>query len=280
VHAAYDSREMTAEKLPMPKIISDPSPLYVPEARSPGVVLPMPQMGYIHRDAMVLCSTSEPDLTLPRIIQPRDASMKISHTDEQLHASGAVPKLPANGRIPMIRFHSHVRITSGISRHHRKRKVASHVAEIDISISPRSSPSSSRSSSIYAPLRPRSDDENPRSTLGVAQRVSRPAAQKRGRRRSRDGEKIQGSCLCEHAGKGGSKQMTNERTPLLNCAIQSAFEREGINYDFDESNLSHSHAVDFVFGRWPGRLLNPYWWWWKAEPILCCHCLDESDTEY
>jgi hypothetical protein len=217
----------------------------------------MSQLGSIHRDAMVLCSASEPDLTHARIVKPCDASMKVSHTDDQLHTSGAVPKLPANGRIPMIRFHSHVRITSGIPRHHRKRNVASHIAEIDISISPRSSPSSSRSSSIYAPLRPRSDDENPRSTLGMTQRVSRPAAQKRGRRRSRDGEKLKGSCLCEHAGKGGLGQSTNERTPLLNCAIQSAFEREGINYDVDEGNLS-SHAVDFVFGRWPGRLLNPY----------------------
>jgi hypothetical protein len=214
----------------------------------------MSQMGSIHRDAMVLCSASEPDLTHARIVQPYHPSMKISHTDEQLHAPRAVPKLPANGRIPIIRFHSHVRITSGISRHHKKRNVPSHVAEIDISISPRSSPSSSRSSSIYAPLRPRSDDENPRSNL--APRVSRPAAQKRGRRRSRDGEKIKGSCLCEHAGKGGPKQTTNERTPLLNCAIQSAFEREGINYGFDEIN--QSGAVDFAFGRWPGRLLNPY----------------------
>lgn len=215
-------------------------------------------MGSIRRDSMLLYSISEPNLILSSESQvcDADARTKFSHTDEQLHASGPVSRLlPLNGRTRLIRFQSHVRITSGISRPHKK-TTTSHVVEIDMSMSPRSSPSSSRASSVYAPLRSRSDDENPRSSLGMAHRVRKAAM--RGRRRSRDNEKIKERCLCEleQAGKRGSSQISNsnERTPLLNCTIQSVFEREGTDFIADDRNLSH--AVDFIFGTWPGRLLN------------------------
>ena len=204
---------------------------------------------------MFLCSVSEPNLTLPSEIQVCDAEArtKVSHTDERLHTSGPVPRLlPPNGRTRLIRFQSHVRITSGISRPRRKPTIASHVAEIDMS--PRSSPSSSRASSVYAPLRSRSNDENRSSGLGMAQRVSKATLQGRGRRRSRNDEKIRGRCLCEDTAKKGPDHKTNERTPLLNCTIQSVFEREGSDYISGDSHLSH--AIDFIFGTWPGRLLN------------------------
>ncbi|KAF8746197.1 hypothetical protein AX14_000004 [Amanita brunnescens Koide BX004] len=245
---------MSAKQLPIAMFKSGP------EAKSSGAVSPIPQMRSIHRDSMFLCSVSEPNLTLPSEIQVCDAEArtKVSHTDERLHTSGPVPRLlPPNGRTRLIRFQSHVRITSGISRPRRKPTIASHVAEIDMS--PRSSPSSSRASSVYAPLRSRSNDENRSSGLGMAQR-------------------IRGRCLCEDTAKKGPDHKTNERTPLLNCTIQSVFEREGSDYISGDSHLSH--AIDFIFGTWPGRLLNRHWWWWKIEPVLCCHCLDESDLEY
>ena len=212
-------------------------------------------MGSIHRDSMLLCSVSEPNLILPSESQvcEADARTKFSHTDELLHASR--PLLPPNGRTRFIRFQSHVRITSGISRPHKKATATSHaphVADIDMSMTPRSSPASSRASSVYAPLRSRSDDENPRSSLGMSHSMRKAA--RRGRRRSKDNEKIGERCLCEEAGKRGSSQTPNERTPLLNCTIQSVFEREGTDFIAGDSHLSH--AVDFIFGTWPGRLLN------------------------
>ena len=220
------------------------------------MVLPIPQMGSIHRDSMLLCSVSEPNLILSSESQvcDADAPTKFSHTDEQLHvlhASGPVSRLlPPNGRTRLIRFQSHVRITSGISRSHKKPNATSHVADIDMST--RSSPASSRASSVYAPLRSRSDDENPTLSLGMAHHLRKAA--RRGRKRSKDNEKIRERCLCEQARKRGSSQISNERTPLLNCTIQLVFEREGTDVVAGDSHFSH--AVDFIFGTWPGRLLN------------------------
>ncbi|KAK2461746.1 hypothetical protein APHAL10511_006209 [Amanita phalloides] len=258
---------MTAKTLSVSKIISNSN------LHSSDVSPPMLQLVSVRHDSVIPCSASEPNLALPNA--PNELpSVNVSRADEQ--GAFASP-LPRDKRTPLVRFQSRVRITSGISRHHSKSAVAS---DVTISISSRSSPASSRASSVYAPLRPRSEDEHRRLNRGPAQGMG-VVASSRGRRRSRDGEKFQRQCMCEYTRKSRPRHATNERTPLLKSMIESTFEREGIilkNDDTDEAQLSD--AVDFNFGPWPGRLLNRYWWWWRMEPVLCCYCLDESDTEY
>ena len=221
------------------------------------VELPMKQIGSIHSDLAVVYNASEPNLILSGTapaeysLQP---SILLSHMDGKLHASVPVTRR----RTPLIRFQSRVRIGSGIARHRQK---SSDAAAHDMSISPRSSPSSSRASSVYAPLRSRSDNENHRSRE-IDQRVSTKLAfNKRGRKKlGEDGERTKKECGLECARLREYKELshiTNERTPLIKRTIQSTFEREGMDiddYDSDEG----ARAVDFTFGTWPGRLLNRY----------------------
>ncbi|KAF8912881.1 hypothetical protein CPB84DRAFT_1759766 [Gymnopilus junonius] len=71
----------------------------------------------------------------------------------------------------------------------------------------------------------------------------------------------------------------NERTPLTHH-----LNRNGIINNFSgpavhEHVSNHARGIELKFGPWPSRLINHNWWWWQLEPIVCCHCLDESDDD-
>ncbi|KAF8633975.1 hypothetical protein AX15_001153 [Amanita polypyramis BW_CC] len=263
---------MVAKKQPISKIKSDPNlSVSCPIEKLPATVLthllgaelPMQQLRSFHGDLSVICSASEPNLVLSDTA-PTDSSLRpsilFSHMNEQLHVPGPVTGvLPEKKRTPLIRFQSRVRIVSGIARHRQK---SSDVTAHDMSISPRSSPPSSRASSIYAPLRSRSDNDG--SSWEMSQRVSKVAFNKRGRKRLREGGgKVVKQCGLECARLreyNGPNHIINEQTPLIKHTIQSAFEREGMNINGCNSDKGahSSRAVDFTFGTWPGRLLNRY----------------------
>lgn len=157
----------------------------------------------------------------------------------------------ADPRPSRVRFRSRVRITSGFS-HHRQRS---------------DSGSCSPSSSISAPLRSQPHDStNTWGTLG--QRVGLLALQK----------KIMGSSKTRRMQTQGLIVPTinvNEHTPLRNSFNQLPYvEREGVQdgdiLDEDSDDERLSQELNDVFGKFPGRLLNPHWWYWQLEPIICC----------
>lgn len=143
-----------------------------------------------------------------------------------------------------VRFRSRVRITSGFNRHRRTGDPE------DIS-----SRSSSRSSSISAPLR--SHAENRTTAWGtLGQRVGLLSLQK----------KIINSPQLQQRQNKHIRFMTpndntDERTPLRGSSNLVAYgEGESIqagdNPDEDETNNRLSKEVDKIFGKFPGRLLN------------------------
>ncbi|PPQ67372.1 hypothetical protein CVT25_005951, partial [Psilocybe cyanescens] len=175
-------------------------------------------------------------------------------------------------RTGRVRFRSRVRITSGLNR--RKKKSRSERDYMTFSSS--SSLSGSPSSSISAPLRTQEEEDVGKPGWGtLGQRVSmfvRANGQRAQPREQREGTSL---VTKTQSCPNGSHRVVNERTPLTD---HLSFRGDGIDHRADnESNLSRD--IELVFGPWPNRLLNHHWWWWHLEPIVCCHCLVESDDE-
>jgi hypothetical protein len=165
---------------------------------------------------------------------------------------------PPSSPFAHVRFHSRVRITSGM-RHSRGTR------SLD------SSDSDSPSSSISAPLRYRSRDADPRGPLG--QRISRLAAQALQKRRA------------AAAAITTSAARDEEYAPLVPASFPvvtygaTRDQGSGNNADSERRSQTDLHSEEIAFGRWPWRALNRQWWRWQIESTLCCYCSDDSDAD-
>ena len=179
-----------------------------------------------------------------------------------------------------VRFHSRVRITSGM-RHSRGTR------SLD------SSDSDSPSSSISAPLRYRSHDAGPRGPL--KQRISRLAAQALQKRRA-----VAAAITTPAARSGEYAPLSPAGFPVV---TYGATRDHGCGNDDPDSEWSS--PIDppsevIPFGRWPWRALDRHvsgslllktrcfvlltmallkWWRWQIESTLCCCCSDDSDAD-
>lgn len=171
-----------------------------------------------------------------------------------------------------MRFRSRVRIGSGL---HRNSSASSSV-------------SGSPSSSVSAPLRSHGSGSGSGSGWGpLGLRVGS------GRRASFT------DFNHEQSNNGES-----ERTPLMRSAsegyggvMMAAGQVSAPARSAEDDHARLSREVDAVFGKWPTRLLNHHvrgsssfslcsilimqqqWWWWQIEPVVCCHCIEDSDVE-
>jgi hypothetical protein len=157
------------------------------------------------------------------------------------------PKRPTR-----VRFRSRVRITSGL--HHK-----SNSGQDYASLTPSSSTSGSRSSSISAPLRTQAEDEASKPGWGtLGQRVS-ILAQRNADRRSKLHQQREhfGTLPSQHVvlADDGVGLVANERTPLVGSSLPSSRLRGEI-IDRETYDEALSREIDLVFGSWPSRLLN------------------------
>lgn len=179
------------------------------------------------------------------------------YPQQQQHQPQPLP--PPSTSLAHVRFHSRVRITSGL-RHSRGTR------SLD------SSDSDSPSSSISAPLRYRSHDADPRGPLG--QRISRLASQALQKRR------VAAAATTRSAARG------EEYTPLSPAGfpvVTYGATRDrgcgGDDADSEQRSQINPHSEEIAFGRWPWRALNRHWWRWQIESTLCCCCADDSDAD-
>jgi len=148
-----------------------------------------------------------------------------------------------------VRFRSRFRITSGFSHHRRESDAGS-------------SRSGSSSSSISVPLR-----SHPHGDINTwGQRGSLLALQK----------KILGASTARQRHTQEpirSTESVNEHTPLRNSFNKLPYvEGNGVReVTFNEYSDDRRLEVDVVFGKFPGRLLNPRWWYWQLKLAVCCH---------
>ncbi|EPQ61136.1 hypothetical protein GLOTRDRAFT_135680 [Gloeophyllum trabeum ATCC 11539] len=170
---------------------------------------------------------------------------------------------------PRVRFRSRVRIASGLHRHRQ------HHPE-DSPDSSSSSLSSSPCSSLSVPLRYQADENSALGPLG--RRLSSYAAQGGFKHRVMASPVPQRQS--SRATVRGQSSEASERSSLLKPGTRVR------TYGEDERRSSGEQAdvhpevdEDAEFGPWPRRLLNHHWWWWQLEPILCCFCVDDSDTD-
>ncbi|KAL0945553.1 hypothetical protein HGRIS_014714 [Hohenbuehelia grisea] len=105
------------------------------------------------------------------------------------------------------------------------------------------------------------------------------------------------SCTSTYARVHGGGEEMGERAPLLVAPVaRPGFVGGGgygavrsMRYDYDDDGYDSegdgedearlSRQIDHIFGPMPGRLLNRHWWWWQLEPLITCHCSDDSDSE-
>jgi len=209
----------------------------------------------LHDDSMPRGHPYDPD----SLVDSDCSSVESSHEPEFLAGEDAATPEAESKR---VHFRPRVRIASGIRRH-RHRHV--HSPRIPRSrtyrgrfLSPHSSRSSSpsASSSISVPLRASSDDQTYKP--GWVPLGQRPALLSDSRQQSRE----------KRAKR--YRMYPTEETPLLYTQCLDGQD----NYPQELSR-----EIDMYFGPWPQRLLNHHWWWWQLEPVVCCHCLDESDAE-
>jgi len=225
-------------------------------------------------------NVQRPESTSKTLDGPPLPDMNNLETLSPDHDSPTTPTPPS----PRVRFRSRVRITSGL-HHHRHKRSRSYGITSDVPTPPCSSSSSrsgSPSSSISVPLRTHPEDGNSNSGWGpLGQRVSLLVSRHRA---NRDKEAAAREWR-------RSKQRfeppygPNERTPLASSPMRSsyvggegdqgcdAFDSE----EDDRENARLSREIDLLFGKWPGRLLNYRWWWWQLEPVVGCHCVDDSE---
>jgi hypothetical protein len=146
------------------------------------------------------------------------------------------PQQPPSTSFAHVRFHSRVRITSGL-RHSRGAR------SLD------SSDSDSPSSSISAPLRYRPHDTDPRGPLG--QRISRLASQALQKRRMAAAAITRSATRGEEyspLGPAGFPVVTYGATRDRACGV--------VNADSERRSQIVPHSEEVVFGRWPWRALN------------------------
>jgi len=181
---------------------------------------------------------------------------------------------PSLTRITRIRFRSRVRITSGLSRLRQGRTNTLPSTDIDTGYfcyTPSSS--GSRSSSISAPLRSRTDDEAGRPGWGpLGRRVSMLAKKNRMKKRfklSKDDQpwtppqsnKVNGSEASWDRGEATEASPLLVSHPHRGSGSRSCRRRQGGRCCCIECGLS-SHKkpspdeVDEVFSKWPSRMLN------------------------
>lgn len=243
----------------------------------------------------LLIPNSESDV--PPVQTTKDDSSGVPFVaDNPKRDSIASPSPISPSRPRTIRFHSRVRIASGIhhtSSHSRQQSASDRnwsgdkddVAQEEPhpSSSDFSSRSGSPSSSISAPLRSRSrtgsEEEGRGSTWAPLGRRIRLLAS--GRNHARRNAASQDT-------NGNSDSTTNgdtERTHLLprNRSRRSYVEGEGVqpgddNFCDDEFRQDlNPEEVDSVFGKWPTRLTNRHWWWWQLEPVCCCFLTSDHE---
>ncbi|TFK57722.1 hypothetical protein OE88DRAFT_1651603 [Heliocybe sulcata] len=171
---------------------------------------------------------------------------------------------------PRVRFRSRVRIASGLHRHRKHHPVE------DSSDSSSSSRSSSPCSSLSAPLRYQADENSALGPLG--KRLSAYAAAGGFKHRVLSSPNPQRQFL--RAQMMGYGPETSEQTSLLRSGTRA---RSYGNTDSTTSLSGREHPGEAdegaKFGSWPLRLLNYHWWWWQLEPVLCCFCVEDSDTD-
>ncbi|TDL28948.1 hypothetical protein BD410DRAFT_253852 [Rickenella mellea] len=195
---------------------------------------------------------------------------------------------------PRVRFRSRVRIGSGL---------------------PHVSPSSSRSSSFSAPLRPGDDSQESLSHLAVAAYHSN-SMMRNARARAQAVPLPIGALLdadvasawlqrnvtrakARAKARRASTGSIDERTPLTASGRRRAYmnssftdvdhddhvidedsDREEHHDDSDDVQSARREAhEDTLYGKWPWRLTNRHWWWWKIEPIACYCCAESSEDE-
>lgn len=185
---------------------------------------------------------------------PGDGDLEITVESPELTTS---PTSPTNTvtRSSRVRFHSRVRITSGLNRHRisaysqYRHDCSNYDHDHDqCSFSRDSSLSGSPSSSISAPLHSRADEETGKPGWGpLGQRVnlfSQNSRRKRARVR-------QESLL-----NGG---LADERLPLMRGSrLKPSYVNGEIPDLSSDEEERLSNEVDNVFGRFPRRLLNPH----------------------
>lgn len=181
-----------------------------------------------------------------------------------------------------VRFRSRVRITSGLNRHRHKisQQQPQNRSEIDyLSVSPASSISGSRSSSISVPLRTHTDEQVGKPGWGtLGQRVSLFARGNMERRRIREQKERPGlgassfrNEIHQRGGRGAPLDV-NEETPLLLNLPSNASDHRPTRED-EASQMSRE--IERVFGSWPGRLAN-----YKVGFILSLHSIHQPDLLY
>ena len=142
---------------------------------------------------------------------------------------------PPSTSFAHVRFHSRVRITSGL-RHSRGTR------SLD------SSDSDSPSSSISAPLRYRSHDTYPRGPLG--QRISRLASQALQKRR------VAAAATTRSPARGGEyTPLDPAGFPIITYGATRGRDHGG-DVDSERRSQIDPHSEEIAFGRWPWRALN------------------------
>ncbi|KAF9569783.1 hypothetical protein CPC08DRAFT_9571 [Agrocybe pediades] len=221
-----------------------------------------------------------------------DITVDIANDDEEYFDEPETPlsedPSPTRSRPTKVRFRSRVRITSGINR---RRKVSEDEQQrgyltFKTASSSSSDLSGSPSSSISAPLRTHAQEEVGKPGWGtLGQRVSM-FARGYGPQGKKGGERRSGRTKGVRSGRREVLQPVgnehNERTPLMSAPLARSqcqeYEGQALVSD-EELELRIARETDKVFGPWPNRLMNHHWWWWQLEPLVCCHCLTESDEE-
>ncbi|PFH54682.1 hypothetical protein AMATHDRAFT_225 [Amanita thiersii Skay4041] len=191
---------------------------------------------------------------------------KPNHAEPHLMDSDVVPT--AARHPSRVRFRSRVRIASGFSRRHRESSSNSENSEDGSTpFSSGASMSSSPASSIYAPLRSPSDAQNDESRWApLGQRVHLLSLHRKGRRKFRGRKRKINPSAPQFTGsvmRNGINVIVNERTPLTKYSLPSTIAREVLldnygTYTNQDEEARLSREIDYMFGTWPGRLLNRY----------------------
>jgi len=231
--------------------------------------------GVLHNISVVLTSTSRDQRLIPlssmEVTCGSDLNGRHATDNTGLDESTVPPSLT---RITRIRFRSRVRITSGLSRLRQGRTNTLPSTDIDTGYfcyTPSSS--GSRSSSISAPLRSRTDDEAGRPGWGpLGRRVSMLAKKNRMKKRfklSKDDQpwtppqsnKVNGSEASWDRGEATEASPLLVSHPHRGSGSRSCRRRQGGRCCCIECGLSShkkpsSDEVDEVFSKWPSRMLN------------------------
>ncbi|KAF9068488.1 hypothetical protein BDP27DRAFT_1327121 [Rhodocollybia butyracea] len=241
--------------------------------------------------------------------QPGPNSTAFPETLTSAESSSSTPTIPIIHTNRSIRFRPRVRIASGVRRKRRNSELNSDLGSPVHAYSPDSpeaegatavsSPSSSPSSSISVPIRFREDESTVSKWGPLGQRVRLFRKKLHVDRESRGQEARRRYLLMygdsTRVSPNSSRPVSNqdpsnprrvhERTPLLDhrsqqlkkspAAASFRDDEEPPVIDTErEYRTRLNREVDVIYGKWPGRLLNPDWWWWQMKFIVCCNYED------